>query len=310
MSKYKVLAFYQFTDVADPHGEVLHHKTFCEARDITARIYISEYGINGQMSGSLKDTEAYIEWMSNHPIFSTVVFKMDDYHEHAFPRLTIKYRKQLVALDDPFDATKTGERLTPEQWKEKLDHPEGQILIDVRNDYEWKVGKFQGATTPQCSSFREFREYAENLQKKIDPRTTPILMYCTGGIRCEAYSAYLKDKGFQKVYQLEGGIINYGKKVGSKHWLGKLFVFDDRLTTPISNEKTEIIGTCKHCQTPSEAYYNCANMDCNELFLCCPSCLETFLGCCQTECKTAERLRPYHQQNPHKPFRKWYNYFK
>src|SRR5262249_2982579 len=116
--------------------------------------------------------------------------------------------------------------------------------------------------------------------------------------------------GFEKVYQLEGGVINYGHKQGSDHWLGKLFVFDDRMAVPISDKSSSpVVGSCHHCLTPIEAYYNCANMDCNELFLCCPECLKKFSGCCQENCMQAKRLRPYHHQHPHKPFRKWYTYF-
>ncbi len=133
-------------------------------------------------------------------------------------------------------------------------------------------------------------------------------MYCTGGIRCELYSSILKERGFDNVFQLQGGIINYGLEQGSKHWNGKVFVFDDRLAVPISDEPTKIIGTCHHCNTPNESYLNCANIDCNNLFLCCPECLQKLQGCCSENCKHAERVRPFHQESAHKPFRKWYEY--
>ncbi len=303
-----VLAYYAFTQVADPHKEVKNHKAFCSRKDITGRIYISENGINGQMSGEESDARAYIEWMNNHPIFKDVVFKIHTYHEQAFPRLTIKYRKQLVALDLPVDLSVRGEHVSPARWKEMLESAEERVLLDVRNDYEWKVGHFEGSELPQCSTFREFVQYADELKKRVDPKKTPVMMCCTGGIRCELYSALLIKEGFEKVYQLDGGIINYGLQEGGKHWLGKLFVFDDRLTTPISEEECPVIGTCHHCNAPIDAYYNCANMDCNDLFLCCPDCLKQFEGCCQEECCKAPRLRPYQHQNAHKPFRKWYHY--
>jgi UPF0176 protein len=183
-------------------------------------------------------------------------------------------------------------------------------LLDVRNDYEWAIGHFEGAELPKCESFRDFEVYAEKLKEERDPSTTEVMMYCTGGIRCELYSAVLKARGFEKVYQLEGGIINYGLKQGNDHWLGKLFVFDDRLSVPLCDKEAPVVGQCYHCQTPIENYYNCANMDCNRLFLCCSSCLKQYAGCCHESCREAPRLRPYHQQDPHKPFRKWHNYFK
>lgn len=306
---HQILAYYLFTDIKDPELEVLRHKAFCGSRDIRGRIYISKDGINGQMSASNDDAQAYMAWMQSNSPFEEIEFKLDPYHEHAFEKLIIKHKQQLVALDCPVDMEKTGVHVEPSEWKEMLTK-EDKVLIDVRNDYEWKVGRFEGAETPECATFREFREYAENLKNRIDPRNTPVMMYCTGGIRCEVYSAYLKERGFKKVYQLKGGIINYGHKEGSKRWKGKLFVFDDRMTAPISNEETETIGKCHRCETPTEAYYNCANMDCNHLFLSCDACLKELEGCCEEPCKKAPRVRPYHQQNAHKPFRKWYRYFK
>ena len=308
--KFFVLAFYRFISIVDPHQEVAAHKLFLQNRDITCRIYISEQGINGQMSGMQQDAEEYMTWMHANPYFENIYFKIHTYHENVFPRQTVKYRKQLVALDREVDMDKTGEHVSPEQWKEMLNQQEERVLLDVRNEYEWKVGRFEGAECPPCETFREFKQYAEDLKSQVDPKKTPVMMYCTGGIRCELYSSLLREGGFEKVYQLDGGIINYGLKEGSDHWLGKLFVFDDRLTVPISEEPSPIIGTCHHCDIANESYYNCANMDCNHLFLCCPECLKTHAGCCSIECQTAPRLRPYHAQDAHKPFRKWYHYFK
>jgi UPF0176 protein len=308
--QYLILAYYYFTSIPDPHQEVAAHQSFFKDRKLTSRIYISEQGINGQMSGIREDIEAYMKWMHTNPLFEKLSFKIHTYHENVFPRQTIKYRKQLVALDEEVDLSQIGEHVSPSQWKDLLENDEKPILLDVRNDYEWEVGRFEGAVCPPCETFREFAQYAEELKTKVDPKTTPVMMYCTGGIRCELYSSLLLKGGFEKVYQLDGGIINYGLKQGSDHWLGKLFVFDDRLTVPISDEPTPVIGQCYLCQSAIESYYNCANMDCNRLFLCCPVCLKQFAGCCSEECHSAPRVRPYQQQDAHKPFRKWYHYFK
>ncbi len=307
--QYFILAYYHFTSIPNPQQEVAAHKAFFRERQLTSRIYISEQGINGQMSGIREDAEAYMKWMHANPLFENIPFKIHPYHEHVFPRQIIKYRKQLVALDEAVDLSQSGEHVSPSQWKDLMESEEKSVLLDVRNDYEWEVGRFEGAVCPPCETFREFGQYAKELKSQVDPQSTPVMMYCTGGIRCELYSSLLLKEGFKKVYQLEGGIINYGLKQGSDHWLGKLFVFDDRLTVPISDEETPVIGTCYHCQTEIESYYNCANMDCNRLFLCCSTCLKQFQGCCCTECQTAPRIRPYHQQDAHKPFRKWYHYF-
>jgi len=303
--QYLILAYYHLTPIPNPQQEIAAHKAFFKERELTSRIYISEKGINGQMSGIREDADAYMRWMHAHPLFQTMPFRIHSYHEHVFPRQTIKYRKQLVALDEEVNLSSLGEHLSPTQWKALLEAEQKPILLDVRNDYEWEVGRFKGAICPPCSTFRSFGQYAEKLKSELDPITTPLMMYCTGGIRCELYSSLLLGKGFQKVYQLEGGIINYGLQQGSDHWLGKLFVFDDRLTIPISNQQTAVTGQCYHCQISTESYYNCANVDCNRLFLCCFPCLKEFQGCCCAHCQIAPRLRPYHQQDAHKPFRKW-----
>lgn len=305
---YYVLAYYCFCKVEKPHQLVADHKAFFAGRDATSRIYISEEGINGQMSASQADAIAYMDWLHQIPGFENVIFKIHHYHENTFPRLTIKYRKQLVAIDRSIDLAQTGEHVSPEQWKAMLETTDQRILLDVRNDYEWKLGRFDGAECPPCETFREFKEYADKLANEVDPEKTPVMMYCTGGIRCELYSALLKEHGFENVYQLDGGIINYGLKEGSTHWLGKLFVFDDRLSVPISEEPSKPIASCHHCGADCEAYLNCANMDCNNLFICCTECAKTFVGCCCVECQSAPRLRPYHQDTVHKPFRKRHHY--
>lgn len=309
-SCYFVLAYYLFSPIPNPRGEVAAHKKFFEERDLSSRIYISEQGINGQMSGKQEDAEAYMKWMHENPLYKGMLFKIHTHHENVFPRKTIKYRKQLVALDEEVDLQTIGEHASPAEWKSLLEGEEKPLLLDVRNNYEWEVGRFEGAVCPPCETFREFGQYAKDLKDQVDPKKTPVMMYCTGGIRCELYSSLLIKYGFNKVYQLDGGIINYGLKQGSDHWLGKLFVFDDRLTVPISGQESPVIGKCFHCQTSNESYYNCANMDCNTLFLCCPDCFEKYQGCCCKECQTAPRLRPHQPQDSHKPFRKRHNYLK
>lgn len=306
MKKYEVLAYYIFTPIEDPHGEVALHKKFFEGRDVTSRIYISEEGINGQMSAEESDALAYREWMASKGY--KIDFKIHSHHEQVFPRMTVKYRKQLVAFDSDVDVSKGGEHVSPEKWSEMLESDDGHVLLDVRNNYEWKIGHFEGSECPPCETTRDFHAYTEDLLTKIDKEETPVMMFCTGGIRCEIYSALLKEKGVKKVFQLQGGVINYGLKEGKKHWKGKLFVFDDRLAIPISDEKAEVISVCKSCGEKSDDYYNCANMDCNELFIACKECLKEHAGCCQPSCVEAPHVRPYHHQTPHKPFRRKHHY--
>lgn len=299
---YFVLAYYYIGPIADPKEEVLRHKEFFSQRDFKGRIYISEQGINGQASGSLAHAEEYMQWMKNDPRFQSIDFKIHAAKEHVFPKMTVKYRKQLVAIDCDVDFSQRGEAVSPEVWKKMLEErDEKTLLLDVRNDYEWEVGRFEGAELPRLETFRQFPQYAKQLKETCDPKTTPVMMYCTGGIRCEFYSAVLKREGFEKVYQLEGGVIGYGLKEGSEHWEGKLFVFDDRLVVPIAEGEAKPIAHCKHCNKECDVYYNCANMDCNDLFVSCPDCLNIHRGCCCNSCKDG-RVRPI--QESAKPFRK------
>lgn len=306
---YRIVAFYHLVPIENPAAEIKDHRAFLSTRDVKSRIYISEAGINCQMSASTQHAQEYMDWITSRQEFQTAKFKVDPYSTHVFPKFIIKYRKQLVAFDAEVDLSERAQHLSPQEWKNKLEADDDHVLLDIRNDYEWEVGRFEGAERPPCQTSRGFKEYAKELKKRIDPKKTPVMMYCTGGIRCEVFSALLKADGFEKIYQLDGGVINYGHQEGSDHWQGQLFVFDDRMVVPISEEKAPVVGSCHHCSTPNEAYYNCANMDCNELFLCCPECLKQYGGCCQESCMQSERVRPYHHQDPHKPFRKWYSYF-
>jgi len=309
--KYCIIAFYCYAFIENPKREMKRQKRFLEDLDAKARIYVANNGINAQISLSKEDAPIYMEWLKSDPQFASVHFKIDPYHEHAFPRITVKYREQLVALDQMPDLKNGGEHISPEKWEKMLqERDENTLLVDVRNEYESKIGHFEGAECPPLKTFRQFPEYAEQLAKTKDPKKTKVMMYCTGGIRCETYSALLKEKGFEQVYQLEGGVIHYGHQMGNKRWKGKLFVFDDRLSAPISEDEHELISTCSFCEKKSDAYYNCANMDCNELYLSCPDCAEKLMGCCSQECLKSERRRPFVKQERPKPFRKWYNYSK
>lgn len=299
---YHVLAYYSVDPIENPQAEIALHQEFFRTRDFKGRIYISEQGINGQASGLAEHAQEYQEWF--HSRYPSVPFKVHHSKEHAFPKMTVKYRKQLVAIDCPVDFALKGEAVPPEKWEQMLaERDEDTIVLDVRNDYEWKVGHFEGAELPKLETFRQFPKYAEELKAERDPKKTKVMMYCTGGIRCEFFSALMKKQGFDKVYQLDGGVIQYGLDKGSKRWEGKLFVFDDRLVVPLS-EDAAVIGHCKHCGTSNDVYYNCANTDCNELFLCCLDCLKVHKGCCCAACETAERVRPYREDGSSKPFRK------
>lgn len=304
MNSHVAIAYYFLTPVEDPQLELKEHQKFFKTQDIKGRIYLSKEGINGQISCSKSSAKAFIDWMAKHPLFSEAQFKSQEIDQHIFDRLTVKVRKQLVAIDLTIDFSLRAEHISPQKWKEMLDNrDENTLVLDVRNDYEGKVGHFEGALIPPLKTFREFPKFLEELKKEKDPKKTKVLMYCTGGIRCEFFSPLLKQAGFENLYQLDGGVINYGIKEGSKHWKGKLFVFDDRLVTPISEDESETISCCIHCTNKTDRYINCANMDCNELFICCEECMEKHRGLCSVECAEG-RVRDFDRSDSPKPFRR------
>ena len=305
MSDFRVFAFYHFVAIEHPQTEVKTWQRFLSSLDIRGRIYLSHEGINGVLSADSQAAERFIAWLKAHPLFSSLKCKIDLHKEHAFAKLQVKVREQLVAFDQNILHKGEGEHLSPKDWKKMLEEKdENTILLDVRNNYESTVGHFEGAILPDLETFREFPEYGAQLAKEYEPSKTKVMMYCTGGIRCEYYSTFLKEKGFESIYQLDGGVIQYGKDEGDSHWIGRLFVFDDRLTVPIDEKGGDIISFCHSCETKSDVYYNCANMDCNELFLSCAECAEKMRGCCSKECVQAPRIRPFERAQKPKPFRK------
>lgn len=304
---YLVISLYKIVALEDPEAVVKEHKLFFSGRSMSGRIYVSQQGLNAQLSGLQADVAEYLQWLKRDPRFSDAVAKAQPHHENVFPRMTVKVRPELVAMGCELDLSNRGVHVSPRQWREMLESSEEYLKLDVRNQYEWEVGHFEGFECPTAETFRDFVHQAQQLKEQCDPRQVKVMMCCTGGIRCEFYSAFLRQHGFEQVYQLEGGILGYAAQEGASHWKGKLFVFDDRLAVDISGE--EIVGRCHRCQAACDAYYNCADMDCNALFISCDACLQELAGCCQEQCRHSDRLRPFDHQRGGKPFRKWYTYF-
>jgi UPF0176 protein len=204
---------------------------------------------------------------------------------NSFFKLTIKVRKQIVSDGlpiDEYDVTNVGQHLDAKSWNNALE--KGATVVDMRNHYESEIGKFKGAICPDVETFKEeLPEVKKMLQGKEDEQ---ILLYCTGGIRCEKTSAYLKHHGFQDVSQLHGGIIDYARQLDSdeslnNNFVGKNFVFDERRGERISDD---VISSCHQCGEPFDTHVNCGNVNCNLLFLQCDSCKEKYENCCSVEC--------------------------
>ncbi len=259
--------------------------------DCLGRIYIAEEGINAQMSVPKHHWEEFKTLLYAIPEFTGVPFKIGIHHKTSFYKLQIKVKKQIVAdglsIQD-YDIENVGNHLTAEEWNAAMEDDE-TIVVDMRNHYESEIGHFDGAVTPQVDTFREeLPRVAEDLKNNKDKK---LLLYCTGGIRCEKASAYLKHQGFQDVNQLHGGIIDYKHQVEQKglenKFLGSNYVFDHRDPEQINNE---IISNCHQCSEKCDRHVNCANLSCNLLFLQCDTCHEKMNGACTKKCQKIVNL--------------------
>ena len=217
-------------------------------------------------------------------IFSNLTFREMECNEQVYHKLTVKIRDEIVVFGGLVDLNKRCKHIEPEELKAMLDNKEDVTLLDARDEHEHKVGKFKNALTLPIESFNEFSKTVNILEPYKNDK---IVMYCTGGIRCEKSSAFLNQKGFQKVHQLKGGIIDFINKFPNTYFEGSCFVFDDRLTA--SNGRP--ISICVHCGNKNDKYINCHNLDCDRLFVCCDGCGSKNNFCCSIKCKDVGRHR-------------------
>jgi len=283
--QYKTISFYKYVPVKNP--QVLHNfiRTNCSNLDILGRILIGKEGINCAVSGKKENIEKFKQILMRNALFPDLTFREQESSSKTHHKLVIKVRKEICVFGKEVNLENKGEHLSPEELKKWYDNNEEFYIVDARNDYEYKIGKFRNAIELPIKNFREFHKATEVLEPLKDKK---VVLYCTGGIRCEKASAYMKEQGFNNVYQVEGGIINYVNKIPKNNeWEGGLFVFDDRLVSDLGKPITE----CKHCQEDCELYVNCHNLDCDKLTLMCTSCQEKMNKTCSEECKNSKRQR-------------------
>ncbi len=252
------------------------------------RMIVAKEGINGTFEGTTENTEKYMEIMKADPRFADIHWKKSPGTGDAFPRLSVKVRNEIVSLhlhENDFDPNEvTGVHLKPDELKQWYDEGREFYIVDMRNDYELKVGKFEGTIFPGLQNFRDLRERVVELENLKDKT---VLTVCTGGVRCEKASGFLKKQGFNDVYQLDGGIVSYMEKYPGKDFKGSLYVFDNRITMHFNTpENLTIIGNCEKCNVPSERYVNCANLMCHRHFLVCRDCApHNESAFCDTSCE-------------------------
>ncbi len=287
-------SFYKYVHIDDP--QALQEELFKVWGDLgcLGRIYVAKEGINAQMNCPKVKWEQFDAYMKSKPEFSDIPYKVAvaEGDKPSFYKLTIKVKKKIVAdgLDDnSFDVTNTGEYLTAKEMNEYIDDPEA-VVVDMRNIYEAEIGHFEGAICPDVETFRE--ELKKVPEKLRIHKNKKIAIYCTGGIRCEKASAWLKHNGFENVKHLKGGIIDYAHQVEQEglenKFLGKNFVFDERMGERIGDE---IISYCHLCEKEkSDTHYNCKNDACHILFIGCDACIQKKHGYCSYKCQTFDML--------------------
>lgn len=276
----KIILYYKFAPISDPGAVKLWQKALCERLNLKGRILISKHGINGTVGGDIDNVKAYVKETKAYPYFKDTVFKWSDGGRDHFPKLSVKVRDEIVAFDaadelevDEHGVVGGGKHLSPEA-VHKLVEERGEdvVFFDGRNAFEAEVGKFKNAVVPDTRTSRDFKNELES-GKYDDIKDKPVVTYCTGGIRCEILSSMMKKRGFNEVYQIDGGIVKYGEKYGDDGlWEGKLYVFDDRMVVPFSDHAKDI-GDCIHCGAKTSNYENCAVKSCNKLVLICENCV-------------------------------------
>jgi len=287
------LSFYQYAKIGNP--ELFRNHLFIAWDDIEVlgRIYVAHEGINAQLSVPAKNFDAFKAFLDGIYFLEDVRLNVAIAHDlKSFLKLKVKVRTKIVAdglNDDTFDVRNKGVHVGAEKFNELMEDPD-TVLVDMRNHYESEIGHFKGAITPDVDTFRDSLDLIEEDLKEYK-EDKKLVMYCTGGIRCEKASAYYKHKGFKNVFQLEGGIIDYARQVEDKglenKFVGKNFVFDHRRGERISED---VISHCHQCGETCDTHENCANEACHLLFIQCKSCSVKMESCCSVECQEIIQL--------------------
>ena len=285
--QYQILLYYKYIQIENPEKERDFQFDLCQELGLKGRIIIASEGINGTVEGTLENTEKYIDKMKEDHRFSDVSFKKSVGTGSAFPRLSVKVRNEIVSLhlQDDIDPNKiTGKRIKADILKKWYDEGKEFYVVDMRNDYEYKVGRFKDSILLPVENFREIPKHLDKISHLKDK---PIVPVCTGGVRCEKASGLLVKEGFKDVYQIEDGIVSFIEQFPSSQFLGSLYVFDGRVIyTKDPEDSHTVIGICEMCNTKTENFSNCANKMCNKKLLCCKECVskkdELF---CSQNCK-------------------------
>lgn len=289
---FQILLYYCYTPIEDPDAFASEQRELCERLGLLGRILIAWEGLNGTVSGESAATQYYMEAMREDPRFQKMAFKVDPAEGHAFPRLSVKARGEVVTLgldrEEDIDPNAiSGKKLEPRQWMEMLESgAEDLVVLDGRNTYEADLGRFQGAICPEIEHFRDFPKWFEEHRSELEGKR--VMTYCTGGIRCEKLSGFLLKEGIEDVYQLDGGIIRYGhdEETAGRYFDGRCYVFDQRVGVDVNHTETHrVVSRCEVCGGLSDRYVNCAFPSCNRQHFRCEVCEQREGRACSPECR-------------------------
>ncbi|MGE7183449.1 rhodanese-related sulfurtransferase [Peribacillus sp. NPDC006672] len=290
---YRVLLYYLYVPIENHEEFAAEHLEACKELELKGRILVASEGINGTVSGTIEQTNQYMDMMRSDSRFADIVFKIDEADGHAFKKMHVRPKNELVTLrleDDINPNQTTGNYLSPKEFFEQM-QDENTVVLDARNDYEFDLGHFRGAIKPEITNFRELPDWVRENKQMFEGKK--ILTYCTGGIRCEKFSGWLVEEGFEDVSQLHGGIATYGKdpEVQGDLWDGQMYVFDERIAVPINQKEHVIVGRDIYSGEPCERYVNCANPECNKKILCSEENEHKHMRSCTHECRVHPRNR-------------------
>ena len=272
----------------------IKHLALCKRLGLKGKVLIAEEGINGSLTGTEKEIKEYKKELCKDKRFSDMQFKEGSTKHHNFKRMFVRIKPEIVTYKLKVNLKNKADYIEPEQLKKLLDKKEDIVILDVRNKFEYNIGHFNKSVQLNMDKSTELPKAVKklnHLKNKI------VVTCCTGGVRCEKASAYLKEHGFKNVRQLHGGIVRYGEKIGSKHWGGRCFVFDTRGAIDLNPKKqAKPISQCELCNIPNDDYHNCANVNCDRRVILCDKCFDTLNYCCSKTCRNQVKIHP-----------KWYN---
>lgn len=287
-TQYKLLTFYKFVDIDDPMSVVADHKQFCKDIGLKGRIYIGEEGINATVTGNTGQITAYQLYLDSIEYFKNI----DDIEnkscvvdEHKFKKMVVRYRQEIVALGEKYsaeDIKKAKHKISVDDFKNLLDSErDDYVVIDMRNNYEYKLGHFKNAIPAGTVNFRDLKKVLNHYKEEFSDKQ--IIMYCTGGIRCEKAAVMLEKADIPNIYQLDGGVVKYVNKYKSDNWKGNLYTFDERVSCSVDDDH-EVISECHYTGEPAEEFHNCRYGPCNAQFIAKPKEYRKHMGFCSHEC--------------------------